>query len=458
MRTEARDALIETLPEAEYNLSVFDQYVHENGPARFMVLKVGGGILDRRELLEACVGSIAHLGKLGFTPLVIHGGGPQINDRLDQAGIKRHFEDGLRVTSPAAMGEIALTLNEVNRYFVDELENAGGYAKGFPRAFEATYLNRQKYGEVGVVSNFDDQAILEAFDDGRIPVLSCLGRLASGQSFLNINADDAAAYVVQNLWPLKYVSMTVEGGVKDDKETIIPVITPEIAQDLENRGLLTEGKQKKVKEGLALVNAGVTSDVVIVHPAKLIEELFTHEGQGTLITSGVYLKSYEGQALAALDNRKIVQLIELAFDGSLVPGYLEQKEIAKIILTPQTYDGVGTFLKPEDQKINRHGIFYMDKLAVAPHARGRGVAQGIIEEADTDGLFWRASADNPYLDKYETLADGSRIIHAADKKTWIVFWRNVPDDVIPDLIQFAQKRPVTLHRILPMQLSKVPKE
>lgn len=447
MRTEARTALIASLPEAAYNLKVFDRHVAMHGPASFMTVKIGGGVLGQPELMEDCAVSISRVAELGFSPVVIHGGGLQINQRLDQAGIAFDFRDGLRVTSKDAMKKIVDVLDNVNEHLVDRLEEHGQYAKGFPRAFEADYIDQQKYGEVGFVTGFvDAQNILSALEDGRIPVISCLGRLASGESFLNINADDAAAYVARILRPLKYVSMTVEGGVKDDKETIIPIITPELAQDLENRGLLTEGRQKKVKEGLALVGSRVTSDVVIVHPAQLIEELFTHEGQGTLITSDVYLKSYDGQALTALDNQKIVQLIELAFDGRLALGYFDQEKIAKIIITPQTYDGVGIFIKPEDQKINQYGILYMDKLAVAPHARGRGVAQGIIEVADTNGLFWRAAANNPYLDKYEALANGSRIIHAADEKTWKVFWRNVPDEIIPSLLKYAQSRPVTLRR------------
>ena len=474
MRTEAREALIKDLPEAEYNLAVFDKHVAEHGPASFMVLKVGGGVLNRLNLLEACVGSIAHLGRLGFSPVIVHGGGPQINQRLDQLGIRKSFPDGLRVTPKEAIWEIVDVLDGINEHFVDRLEEHGQYAKGFPRAFEADYIDRQKYGEVGAVTNFvDAQNILSALEDGRIPVISCLGRLASGESFLNINADDAAAYVVKTLRPLKYVSMTLEGGVTDDKETIIPVITPEMVKDLENRGLLVEGKQKKVKEGLALVNSGVASDVVIVHPAKLIEELFTHEGHGTLITSDVYLRSYEGQAVTALDNRKIVQLIESAFDGSLDPEYFDREDIAKILITPQTYEGVGIFLAPQEPQIKR-GVLYMDKLAVVPHARGRGVAQGIIEAADTNGLFWRAAANNLYFDKYVALSDGNRIVHpagdkawrvywrnvlhkiipnlikAADEKTWTVFWRNVPPENIPSLLKYAQSRPVTIHRNQPL--------
>ena len=450
MRTEARDALIKALPEAEYNLAVFDQYVRENSPAKFMVLKIGGGVLNRLNLLEACVGSIAHLGRLGFSPVIVHGGGSQINQRLDEAAITRVFQDGLRVTSRDAMEEIVDVLDGINIHLVDQLKGHGQYAKGFPRAFEADYIDRQRYGEVGAVTNFvAEQYIPSALEGGRIPVVSCLGRLASGESFLNINADDAAAYVVEKLRPLKYVSMTPAGGVEDDKGGIFPVITPRLAQDLEGRGLLTEGMRKKVKEGLALVSNRIISDAVIVHPAKLIEELFTHEGHGTLITSDVYLRSYEGQAVTALDNRKIVQLIELAFDGSLDPEYFDREDIAKILITPQTYEGVGIFLDPREPQIKR-GVLYMDKLAVVPHARGRGVAQGIIEAADTDGLFWRAAANNPYFDKYVALSDGNQIVHSADDKAWTVFWRNVPPENILSFLKYAQSRPVTLHRNQPL--------
>ncbi|HCM52136.1 TPA: hypothetical protein DIS56_03340 [Candidatus Saccharibacteria bacterium] len=470
MRTEAREALIKDLPEAEYNLAVFDKHVAEHGPASFMVLKVGGGVLNRLNMLEACVGSIARLGRLGFSPVIVHGGGPQINQRLDQLGIRKSFPDGLRVTPKEAIWEIVDVLDGINEHFVDRLEEHGQYAKGFPRAFEADYIDRQKYGEVGAVTNFvDAQNILSALEDGRIPVISCLGRLASGEGFLNINADDAAAYVVKILRPLKYVSMTLEGGVTDDKETIIPVITPEMVKDLENRGLLVEGKQKKVKEGLALVNSGVASDVVIVHPAKLIEELFTHEGHGTLVTSDVPLRTYEMSAINSLDTVRISKLIEEAFDKKLAPDYFATTKIAKIIMTAHNFDGVGVFIEPGGD-ISEHMILYMDKLAVVPHARGRGVAQGIIEAADTDGLFWRAAANNSYFDKYVTLSDGHRIVHsagdkawrvywrnvlhkiipnlikAADEKTWTVFWRNVPPENIPSLLKYAQSRPVTIHR------------
>lgn len=450
MSTEARQALVVAEPEAEYNLRLFDDYIRkpENGPAGFMVLKVGGGILDRPKLLEACVGSIAYLGKLGFTPLVIHGGGPQINQRLNQAGIAFGFRDGLRVTSKDAMKEIVNVLDDVNVHLVDRLEEHGQYAKGFPRAFVADYIDRQKYGEVGSVTGFvDAQNILFALEDGRIPVISCLGRLASGEGFLNINADDAAAEVARALHPLKYVALSPPGGVLDSNGEIISVITPELAKDLAARNVLSKGMLKKVREGLNLVEGGVASDVVLVHPSRLIQELFTHEGYGTLITKDVPLRIYGKSAIDGLDKKRITRLIETAFDGRLDSQYFQDTEIAKIIITTQSYDGVGIFLDTNDPELNNHDILYMDKLAVMPHARGRGIAQQIIEAAGPDGLFWRASADNPYLGKYAAIADGSQIVHPAEShKAWTVYWRNVPPEIIPSLLRYAQQRPVTIHR------------
>ncbi len=450
----ARRSLVAAMPEAEYNLGVFDTYVEDHGAAAFAVFKVGGGIVDEPDNLSAFAESTAEVRRLGFTPVIVHGGGPQIDAALEDAGIKSQRVEGLRVTTKEGLEVTERVLLKVGQTIVDSLWNRDIESETLMGVIDAEPIDRATYGEVGRVTGVNIDRIADVVKWGSIPVVSCLGKTPSGNT-LNVNADDSAAAVVRALRPLKYVSMTSTGGVSSGDGSLMRVLTPEIIAGLKGDGVVNGGMQKKVDEALGLLGEGVVKDVVIVDPKHLLSELFTHEGYGTLITNGETLREYGREDIGGADRAKIRRLIESAFDGKRLPDdYFDRTDISRLLITSQRYDGVGIFTVPEDEVLAGADIEYMDKLAVSDVARGRGVAQQIVETAAREkGIFWRCSPDNPYRRKYEEIADGWEH-HIADNTTnlkdnlkdWVIFWTNVGNDktTLGRVINYAKTQPVTL--------------
>lgn len=284
----ARQHLSATIPESPDYLEVFDNWIADHGIASLAVVKIGGGIIQDRDLFASSIRAISELSSLGYYPTIVHGGGPQISERLLAVEGKPQFIDGLRVTSLRAVGHIALALSGVNDLLTGDLRRAGIEAVGLSNVFEAEYLDPTKYGEVGSVTAVDTTAIIEVISRRKVPVIGCLAHLATHDrflhdKFLNVNADDAAAALVRSLHPLKYISFTPPGGVRVN-DRIISKITPSIANDLQAASLLSIGMLKKVNEALSLIQSHDVTEVVIVHPQHLMDELFTKKGHGTIIT------------------------------------------------------------------------------------------------------------------------------------------------------------------------------
>ena len=273
-----------------------------------MVVKYGGNAMVSEELRRAFAEDIVFLHHVGVHPVVVHGGGPQINAMLDRLGIASEFRGGLRVTTEEAMDVVRMVLTgQVGRELVGLVNSHGPYAVGFSGE-DAGLLRARRTGAVvdgqevdlglvGEVTGVDPTAILDVIESGRIPVVSSVAPEIdddgepTGQ-VLNVNADTAAAALAAALGAAKLVLLTdVEGLYRDwpDRDSLIPEIAAsELREMLPG---LTAGMIPKAESLLDAVDSGVRTaamtDGRIEHAVLL--EVFTDKGVGTMVRRDDYV-------------------------------------------------------------------------------------------------------------------------------------------------------------------------
>ena len=259
-----------------------------------VVIKYGGAALVNEEIKSTIIKDIALMKFVGFKPVVVHGGGKDINKALERVGIEPQFKDGLRVTDEETMEVVQEVLvGKVNKSLVTELCLQGinavgvcGKDSGFMKVKKAT-PNGLDLGLVGEVTEVDTTLINTLLDNDFVPVISTVGVDEEGNSY-NVNADYAAVAVAGALNAEKLVYITDGAGVMRDVNNPNSVIsttnTAEI-NELIADGTIAGGMIPKVQCCLAGVNAGVKNvhilDGRIAHC--LILEIFTNKGIGTLI-------------------------------------------------------------------------------------------------------------------------------------------------------------------------------
>ncbi len=258
------------VPEEE-----FKYYLAEFKKARyFAAVKAGGECLD-----SGLAKSLAMLHSLGLLPIVVHGGGMQIDGALKQRGIEPVKIKGKRVTDEKTLEVVVSTLKTVNRDFAAEINRIRDCAKGLNGVF---YVDRidPVYGYVGNVTGMDRPAIDKCLDKGLIPVISSLGVDSQGQDF-NLNADSAYRFLVSGLKPKKviFLASNVDGVYRG--EEFVFEISSDGLQELIDAGFVTGGMELKSKEAKALAELGF--DVQITTPENLIIELFSRKGHGTYV-------------------------------------------------------------------------------------------------------------------------------------------------------------------------------
>lgn len=268
-----------------------------------MVIKYGGNAMISDELREAFVQDMVFLHHCGVHPVVVHGGGPQINSMLDKLDIQSEFRGGLRVTTEETMEVVRMVLTgKVGRQLVGLINSHGTYAVGMSGEdadlFEAHRTKHLVDGEevdlglVGDVVNVNTAAITDLIENGRIPVVSSVAPeydpdtgQPTGQ-VLNVNADTAAAELAGALGASKLVVLTdVEGlyGNWPDPSSLITSITA-----AELRGMLDTletGMIPKMRACLSAVDAGVPQAHIVDgrQPHSMLLEIFTTAGVGTQV-------------------------------------------------------------------------------------------------------------------------------------------------------------------------------
>lgn len=257
---------------------------------RILVVKYGGNAMLNAELKKAVMGDIVLLRQIGVKVVLVHGGGPEINDALKKMNIESHFEGGLRVTDRETVNVVQMVLaGKVNKDLVNLIENSGGKALGLcgidGHMIEARVLD-DKLGYVGEITSSDPRPVLDALDAGYIPVIATVGCDKEGNVY-NINADTVAARLAGDLKAAGLISMTDIRGilrVKDDESTLIPEIHVSEAPQLIKEGVISGGMIPKIECCVEAIRRGVEKVFIIDGrvPHAILIEILSDEGIGTM--------------------------------------------------------------------------------------------------------------------------------------------------------------------------------
>ena len=264
-----------------------------------LVVKYGGNAMVSEELKRAFVEDIVFLRRCGIRPVVVHGGGPQINQMLDRLGIASEFKGGLRVTSPEAMDVVRMVLvGQVGRELVGLLNQHGPLAVGMSGEDGGLFIAQRRgtvvdgeevdLGLVGEVASVNTDAISDLIEAGRIPVVASVSPDAEG-AVHNLNADTAAAALAAALGADRLIILTDVEGLYANWPSTDEIIARITTSDL--RALLptlASGMIPKMEACLAAVEDGVPLATIVDgrQPHSLLLEIFTDEGVGTMVVPG----------------------------------------------------------------------------------------------------------------------------------------------------------------------------
>ena len=258
---------------------------------KIVVVKYGGNAMINEALKQQVMKDIVLLWLIGVKVVLVHGGGPAINDIMNRVGKKPEFVDGLRVTDKETIEIVQMVLSgKVNKTLVNLLESKGGKAMGISgmdgRLIEAEQKD-PRLGYVGNITNIRTEPIMDLLEKGYIPVISTIGCDKEGNAY-NINGDTAAAYIAGAINAERLIMMTDIAGILKDKEddaSLIPQITVSEAQRLYRDGIISGGMIPKVGCCIEAIYKGVQKVIIMDGrvPHSILMELMTDEGAGTMV-------------------------------------------------------------------------------------------------------------------------------------------------------------------------------
>jgi acetylglutamate kinase len=264
-----------------------------------IVVKLGGNAMTEEPLKAGFARDVVLLKLVGMNPVVVHGGGPQIEDMLARLGKKGEFVQGMRVTDRETMDVVEMVLGgQVNKEVVELINQAGGKAVGltgqdgaFIRARKLQLSAKQNgngvdLGQVGEIESIDPSVISALEAGGFIPVVAPIGTGADGTTY-NINADLVAGKLAEVLSAEKLVVLTNTPGVLDKDGKLLTGLTPRKIDQLVEKGVISGGMLPKIGSALDAARSGVKSVHIIDGrvPHALLLEVLTDQGVGTLIRS-----------------------------------------------------------------------------------------------------------------------------------------------------------------------------
>mgnify|MGYP006083216447 FL=1 len=258
-----------------------------------IVIKFGGNAMVDTKLKQSFAKDVVLLKLVGMNPVVIHGGGPQINESLNKLGKKPLFEQGIRVTDEETMGIVANVLNDINKQIVTLIKENGGDANSYSNRETIEIIKAKKLqvqeksidlGYVGEIVSIDPSFMKHLTDDGIIPIIAPIG-IGSDNKIYNINADVVASKFAEVLNAEKLVLMTNTKGVLDKKNNLITGLIPKEIKKLINEGTISDGMLPKINSAVHAAKHKVNTVHIIdgrVEHALLLE-ILTDQGVGTLI-------------------------------------------------------------------------------------------------------------------------------------------------------------------------------
>lgn len=256
-----------------------------------VVIKYGGNAMINEDLKEAVMTDIVLLSLVGINVVLVHGGGPEINDMLKKIGKESKFVNGLRYTDEETVDIVQMVLaGKVNKSLVQLLGAHKGKAIGLcgldGGLLKAKQLGEGELGFVGEITDVDVTPVTDVISKGYIPVISTVAGGENGEVY-NINADTAAAKIASALHAEKLLLMTDVRGLlrdKDDESTLISVVNVSEVQALKNQGVICGGMIPKIDCCVEAVRRGVHRAHIIDGriPHSILMEMLTDEGIGTM--------------------------------------------------------------------------------------------------------------------------------------------------------------------------------
>jgi acetylglutamate kinase len=209
----------------------------------YIVIKCGGSVLVNRNLFEIFIKDITTLNKLGFIPIIVHGGGKRISNKLNELGIRSPFIKGLRVTGKETIEVVEQVLIEFNQEIVEALKKQSCNSETINSKINniiSVIKENDELGFVGTPTKIDQSIIDKIVNDKKVPVIAPLGLDESNQTY-NINADTAAGYIAKKIEARRLIIMSDVEGVLDNDQKLIPEINSTSIKELIENETITGG-------------------------------------------------------------------------------------------------------------------------------------------------------------------------------------------------------------------------
>ncbi len=272
-------------------------YIHQFA-GRTIVVKYGGAAMKDDTLKEKVIRDIVFLSCVGLRPVVVHGGGPEINNWLGKLGIEPQFKDGLRVTDAPTMDVVEMVLvGRVNKDLVARINQAGGAAVGLcgkdGNLIKARPQGQEGIGFVGEVNAIDTKLVESLVQSNYVPVISSVAADEDGQAY-NINADTVAGEIAAALSAEKLILLTDTPGILRDfhnPSSLLYKLDIQQARQLIDDGVVSGGMIPKVNCCVRSLAQGVRAAHIIDGriPHALLLEIFTDSGIGSMIVASEYM-------------------------------------------------------------------------------------------------------------------------------------------------------------------------
>ena len=253
----------------------------------YIVIKCGGSVLVDQNLFNNFINDISILNKLGFIPIIIHGGGKRISNKLNEAGIKSDFINGLRVTDKKSINIVEEVLSNFNKEITEALKKNKCDSLSITNKQNnilTVYQENKELGFVGAPTEVNLSIIEQIVEEKKVPVIAPLGLDKNNQVY-NINADTAAGAIAKKLNARRLVIMSDVEGVLDGNKKLISEINSNKVKDLIKNGTISGGMIPKIKNCLDVASNGVKGVCIIDGRLEhsILFELLSNAGSGTLI-------------------------------------------------------------------------------------------------------------------------------------------------------------------------------
>ena len=280
------EELINILPEDGPTVKEVKKYLEKYND-EFIVIKCGGSVLIDPNLFKIFIKDVVVLNKLGFNPIIVHGGGKRINNKLGELNIKSDFINGLRVTDKNTIDIVEDILIEFNKEIVNALKDQSCKTRRITsKEYNVITVKPEsdKLGFVGTPTHIKTNVLKEIIKANEVPVVAPLGLDKNNQTF-NINADTVAGSIAKELRARRLMIISDVEGVLDSEKKLIPEIDTSEAKRLIDQEIISGGMIPKINNCLDVASNGVKG-VVIIDGRKnhsLLFELLSDKGSGTLI-------------------------------------------------------------------------------------------------------------------------------------------------------------------------------